>query len=195
VRELVHRKSRVFLDLNFHDIPNTVAKAARQAALLQVEMFTLHLAGGRVMVKAVAEELEAIPTLKPKILGVTVLTSFDDVHWAEVTRAITSHAVAVAESVEGLVEHAPTWGCDGIVCSAFELKAIRKRYPGLYTVVPGIRPAGTQTDDQHRVMTPAQAHREGAHAIVMGRPITQAPDPRAMAESVLKELPVHAVSA
>src|SRR3712207_9327074 len=79
VRELVHRKNRVFLDLKFHDIPNTVARAARQAALLHVDMFTLHLAGGSGMVKAVSQELADIPTLKPKVLGVSVLTSFDDV--------------------------------------------------------------------------------------------------------------------
>src|SRR3954453_16974661 len=83
VRELVHRKNRVFLDLKFHDIPNTVARAAAQAALLHVDMFTVHLAGGSAMVKAVAKELSEIPELRPKMLGVSVLTSFDDVRWAE----------------------------------------------------------------------------------------------------------------
>jgi orotidine-5'-phosphate decarboxylase len=82
IRELVHRKSRVFLDLKFHDIPNTVAKAARQAALLHVDMLTIHMSGGSSMVRAVADELSDIPELRPKILGVTVLTSFDDVRWA-----------------------------------------------------------------------------------------------------------------
>jgi len=92
IRELVRRKNRVFLDLKFHDIPNTVARAARQAALLHIEMFTLHLSGGSAMVRAVAEELSDIPLLRPKILGVSVLTSFNDVRWAEVTKAVSGHA-------------------------------------------------------------------------------------------------------
>ncbi len=188
VRELVHRKNRVFLDLKFHDIPNTVARAARQAALLHVEMFTLHLAGGSAMVKAVAQELADIPQLKPRILGVSVLTSFDDVRWAEVTKCLTGHAVDVSDSVNGLVSHATTWGADGVVCSAFELPVVRERAPSLYTVVPGIRPEGSASNDQARVMTPRQARQAGASAIVMGRPITESPDPRAVVESVLKDL-------
>lgn len=188
VRELVHRKKRVFLDLKFHDIPNTVAKAARQAALLHVEMFTLHLAGGGAMVKAVADELGAIPSLKPKILGVNVLTSFDDVHWGQVTKALTGHAVDIGQSVNGLVEHAAAWGVDGIVCSALELEAIRSMLPSIYTVVPGIRPEGSAANDQGRVMTPRQAHELGASALVVGRPITEAKDPRAVVESILKDM-------
>ncbi len=196
VRELVHRKSRVFLDLKFHDIPNTVARAAKQAALLKVEMFTLHLSGGSAMVKAVAEELkDNIPELRPKILGVSVLTSFDDVRWAEVTRALTGHACDVADSVAGIVEHAAGWGADGVVCSAMELPDVRTRCPGLYTVVPGIRPLGAAAGDQARVMTPAQARAAGAHAIVMGRPITESKNPLEVVNSVLKELSSQAVSA
>jgi orotidine-5'-phosphate decarboxylase len=195
VRELGHRKQRVFLDLKFHDIPNTVARAAKQAALLHAEMFTVHLAGGSAMLRAVRAELDEIPALKPKMLGVSVLTSFDDVRWAEVTRALTSHAVDVGDSVIGVVEHAAGWGADGVVCSAHELEFVRSRFPGLYTVVPGIRPEGFKADDQARVMTPAQAHDLGAHAIVMGRPITGASDPRQVVESVLKDLSVHALSA
>jgi orotidine-5'-phosphate decarboxylase len=196
VRELVHRKCRVFLDLKFHDIPNTVARAAQQAALLKVEMFTLHLTGGSAMVRAVAEELKNnIPEIRPKILGVSVLTSFDDVRWAEVTRALTGHASDVSDSVAGIVAHAAGWGTDGVVCSAMELPHVRSQSPGLYTVVPGIRPLGAAVDDQARVMTPAQARAAGAHAIVMGRPITEAKNPRLVVESVLKELSSQAVSA
>jgi len=195
VRELVHRKNRVFLDLKFHDIPNTVARAAKQAALLHVDMFTLHLAGGSAMVRAVAQEMADIPTLRPKILGVSVLTSFDDVRWAEVTRCLTGHAVDAHESVLGLVEHSTAWGADGVVCSALELPEIRKRYPGTYTVVPGIRPEGYQADDQARIMTPAQAREAGASAIVMGRPITESEDPRGVIESVLKDLAAASISA
>jgi orotidine-5'-phosphate decarboxylase len=197
VRELVHQKNRVFLDLKFHDIPNTVAKAARQAALLQVEMFTLHLAGGSQMVRAVAEEMAEIELLKPKILGVTVLTSFDDVRWAEVTKAIAGHATSVTDSVAGLSEHAVAWGVDGMVCSALELSLIRESHPDLYTVVPGIRPLTSTSpfkDDQARVMTPAQAREAGASAIVVGRPITQAPNPREMAENCLKDLSATPIS-
>lgn len=195
VRELVHRKKRVFLDLKFYDIPNTVARAALQAACLHVEMLTLHLAGGSAMVRAVAEEFAMIPELRPKILGVTVLTSFDDVRWAEVTKALTGHAVDVADSVQGLVGHAISWGTDGLVCSAAELGFIRENFPNLYTVVPGIRPEGTASHDQARVMTPLQAHLAGANAIVVGRPITESQDPRAMAEQILKDLSVTCVSA
>jgi orotidine-5'-phosphate decarboxylase len=188
VREMVHRKNRVFLDLKFHDIPQTVARAAKQAALLQVEMFTLHLAGGSAMVRAVAQELADIPTLRPKVLGVSVLTSFDDVRWAEVAKALTGHAVAASASVNGIVEHAPTWGADGIVCSAMELVEIRNRFPNIYTVVPGIRPEGSEANDQARVTTPARARELGASAIVVGRPIIGAVDPRMAAEAILKDL-------
>lgn len=188
VRELVHRKARVFLDLKFHDIPNTVTKAVRQAALMQVEMITLHLAGGSAMVRAAAEELASIPSLRPKILGVSVLTSFDDVRWAEVTKAMTEHACDVKDSVYGLVEHAAAWGADGIVCSAFELPEVRRLYPSLYTVVPGIRPTGFDPGDQARVMTPEQARAAGAHAIVVGRPITESKEPRSEVGQILKDL-------
>lgn len=188
VRELVHQKHRVFLDLKFHDIPNTVAKAVRQAALMHVEMLTVHLSGGSAMLRAVKDELDEIPTLRPKILGVSVLTSFDDVHWAQVTKAMTGHPAEVASSVDGMIEHATAWGADGVVCSPLELRAIRESFPGLMTVVPGIRPEGMQSDDQARVMTPAQAHKAGASAIVVGRPITQAESPKKMVEQILSDL-------
>ena len=195
VRELVHRKCRVFLDLKFHDIPNTVARAARQAALLHVEMFSLHLAGGSSMVKAVAQELADIPSLRPKVLGVSVLTSFDDVRWAEVTKSMTGHAVDVTDSVTGLLTHASAWGADGVICSAHELEAIREQAPSIYTVVPGIRPEGWSSNDQARVVTPAQARALGADAIVMGRPITESQSPRQVVESVLKDLSSARLSA
>src|SRR5690606_11216070 len=128
----------------------------------------IHLAGGRLMVKAAAEEIEKIPSLGPKLLGVSVLTSFDDVCWAEVSRAMTGHAVDVAASVEGLLENAQEWGVDGVVCSALELPAIRRDFANLNTVVPGIRPEGYDLeDDQSRVVTPARARELGPHAIVM----------------------------
>lgn len=195
VRELVHGKNRVFLDLKFHDIPNTVARAARQAALLHVEMFSVHLTGGSQMVRAIAQELADIPALKPKVLGVSVLTSFDDVRWAEVTKSLTGHAVDVADSVTSLVSHSTSWGADGIICSALDLPRIREDFPTVYTVVPGIRPVGYAADDQARIMTPAQAAANGANAIVMGRPITGASDPKKVVQSVLKDLSVREMSA
>jgi orotidine-5'-phosphate decarboxylase len=134
------------------------------------------------------DELADIPMLKPKILGVSVLTSFDDVRWAEVTKAMTGHAVPASESVINLVEHAVSWGADGVVCSALELEFIRSRFPHLYAVVPGIRPKGSSNDDQARVTTPEHAHRLGADAVVVGRPITESPHPRSVVESILKDL-------
>lgn len=195
VRELVHQQKRVFLDLKFHDIPNTVAKASLQAALLKVEMLTVHLVGGSAMIQAIKAELGEIPALRPKILGVSVLTSFDDVRWAEVTRALTHHAMDVHESVSGLVLEGVRWGADGVVCSAMELDALLRIQPDLYTVVPGIRPAGSGAGDQARVMTPAQARQAGACAIVMGRPIIESRDPRALVESVMKDLSAMRISA
>jgi orotidine-5'-phosphate decarboxylase len=188
VRELVHEKNRVFLDLKFHDIPNTVVKAVQQASFLHVDMFTLHLAGGGEMVKSVVKALADIPTLKPKILGVSVLTSFDDIHWAEMTKTLAGHALAIQDSVHNLISAGAQWGVDGVVCSAHELSFVAKKFPSLYSVIPGIRPQGSSTDDQARVMTPAEARKLGASAIVVGRPITQASHPRKMAESILKEL-------
>jgi len=188
VRELVHEKHRIFLDLKFHDIPNTVAQAAKQAALMHVEMFTLHLSGGGAMIQAVRAELDQIPELRPKVLGVSVLTSFDELKWAQVTRAMTGHTAEVSQSVQGLVDHALAWGCDGIVCSPHEVGQVRKTFPSLYTVVPGIRPAGTAAQDQARVMTPLEAKMAGASAIVVGRPITQSENPRAVVEKILGEI-------
>lgn len=188
VRELVHRKYRVFLDLKFHDIPRTVAKAAKQGALLHVEMITIHLAGGGHMIKEVADEFQEMPLLRPKIIGVSVLTSFDDVRWAEVTKSLTGHAVSTTDSVLGLVDNSAPYGIDGIVCSPLELQDIRSRFPGLYTVVPGVRPAGSSHNDQARTATPAYAREMGAHAIVVGRPITQSQEPRVTVEGILKEL-------
>lgn len=193
VREMVHRKQRIFLDLKLHDIPNTVARAARQAALLRVEMLTLHLAGGSAMFRKVSEEFSEISALKPKILGVSVLTSFDDAQWGELTLAMTGHAARTSESVEGLVEHSTAWGADGVVCSAVELPVLRRRFPSIYTVVPGIRPAGFASGDQARVMTPLEASRMGASAIVVGRPITESPDAKAVTQIILDDL-THAAT-
>lgn len=188
IRELVRRKHRVFLDLKFYDIPNTVARASLQAALLNVEMFTVHLSGGEAMIQAIVRELDEISEIRPKIIGVSVLTSFDDLHWAKVMNALNGHAADVDDSVIGLATHATAWGADGIVCSAQELPQIRKQFPALYTVVPGIRPKGVPAQDQMRVVTPREAKNAGAHAIVVGRPITSSNSPKAVVESILQEI-------
>jgi orotidine-5'-phosphate decarboxylase len=188
VRELVRMKKRIFLDLKLYDIPNTVSKAARQIAFLNVEMFTIHLSGGTAMVKAVSDELKNISDIRPKILGVSVLTSFDDIRWSEVSKAMTGHAAGVSDSVDRLVDLNSTLGIDGVVCSAMELEMIHKKHPGLYTVVPGVRPQGSQMNDQARVVTPKEARELGASAIVVGRPITEASAPGLVVETLLKEL-------
>jgi orotidine-5'-phosphate decarboxylase len=101
----------------------------------------------------------------------------------------------VADSVVGLVSHATAWGADGVVCSALELPLVRKHAPNLYTVIPGIRPTGSESGDQARVMTPGQAREAGADAVVVGRPIILAPDPRAAAEGILRDLSARELSA
>lgn len=192
VRERVKEGHRVFLDLKFHDIPNTVMKSALQAAEMGVEMFTLHLAGGAVMIRTVRDELEkwslASGERRPLILGVSVLTSFDQPTWDDVSFAVGGNASVVTDSVKRLVAQARYWGVDGVVCSPYEIKTVQSADPILYSVVPGIRPKGSKSGDQARVMTPKQAATLGAGAIVVGRPITEAKVPRLMVEKVLKEL-------
>lgn len=185
VRELVHRKKRVFLDLKFHDLPSHAARAARQAALLQVEMFSVHLAGGSQMVRAVADELAEISLLKPKVLGVSILSSFDDVRWAEVTKALTGHAVDVSDSVDGLIEHSVSWGADGVVCSLAEAAAVRGQYPSLYIVVP----------EDGRLTAASLAHQAGASAVVVGAPIIEARAPAQAAQAILKDLSISRIPA
>lgn len=188
IRELVHQKKRVFLDLKLHDIPNTVAKASLQAAMLHVEMFTLHLAGGTGMIHAVRDALAEIESLRPKVLGVSVLTSFDDLRWAEVSRAVSGHGADVHHAVRRLVDAFALEGIDGVVCSAHELESLREHHPHLYTVVPGIRLEKVQGDDQARTITPQEAAFAGASAIVVGRPITKAEKPREVTEQILRSL-------
>ena len=129
------------------------------------------------MFRTVAEELKEIPLLGPRILGVSVLTSFDDVRWAEVTRALTGHASDTTQSVLGLVDAAVSWGVDGVVCSAQEVSEIRKLYPSLYLVVPGIRPYGAPSHDQARVTTPLKAREMGRRCNCGRSPNLRSPYP------------------
>ncbi len=187
VRTLTANGHRIFLDLKFHDIPNTVAQGAKQAAQLGVEYFTLHLAGGSKMIRAVREAIESFGAERPKILGVSVLTSFDDESWSQVTQAVAGSRATVANSVKSLARFAQECGVDGLVCSPQELSLANEIAPRLIKVVPGIRPEGSSNADQARVMTPAEASRDGANAIVVGRPILQAKDRRRAVEKILAE--------
>lgn len=180
VDRLTSKGLRVFLDLKLHDIPNTVAKATESAGRLGVELLTVHLAGGRKMLEAAL----AVPK-RPKLLGVTVLTSFDEGTWSEVTLALSANPASTTTSVRGLFALAESVRMDGVVCSTHELGLLERP---LLTVVPGIRPTGTPAQDQARAATPSEAAQAGARMIVVGRPITQAPDPRAAAHAILAEL-------
>ena len=183
------RGGEVFLDLKFHDIPNTVAGAAREAARLGVLMFNVHASGGRAMMTAAAEGAAAaakeLGVRKPIALAVTVLTSLD--------RGALSRELGVASSVEGHVLHlaalAAASGLDGCVASPNEIAALRtNRGPAWVIVTPGVRPAGSAAGDQSRIATPGAAARAGAHYLVVGRPITAAPDPATAVAAVLREM-------
>ena len=173
--------SKVFLDLKFHDIPNTVRKAVESACALGVDMLTIHLSGGRAMCEAAVAGKGMAKTL---ILGVTVLTSLNDESMAEV-----GFKASVREQVLLLAGLAKDVGVTGLVASPLELAAIRNRFGALFvTDVPGIRPKWSETDDQARTMTPREALRSGADYLVIGRPITAAPDPLEAAKRIVDEL-------
>jgi orotidine-5'-phosphate decarboxylase len=183
VMEIVETGGKVFLDLKFHDIPNTVKNAAVEAAKLGVSMMTIHTAGGAAMMQAVASELrEKFGNAKPLVVGVTVLTSLDDKGLGEV--GVSSN---MDTQVLRLARLAETSGLDGIVCSPREIQMIRGAAGrGFKIVTPGIRMPGQSVDDQQRTATPTEAFAAGADYIVVGRPVTGAPDPRAAIEAMLQ---------
>ncbi|HAY77885.1 MAG TPA: orotidine-5'-phosphate decarboxylase [Gemmatimonadetes bacterium] len=182
VRELVSRDKRVFLDIKLHDIPNTVARAVEAASDLGVDLLTLHASGGQRMMEAAAEARSG----HLKLLGVTVLTSMTMDEMASVWgRKISS----VRDEALRLANLGKEAGLDGIVSSALEASWIRQKIgPSFLIVTPGIRPAGSSSDDQNRVATPREAVRNGADFLVIGRPITRADDPSAAFAAVLKEI-------
>ena len=211
VRDLVASGRDVFLDLKYHDIPNTVAGAVRQAAQLGVCMLTVHASGGLKMLRAAVEaaggsQSSVAPALSrpgepapmrsegarqggvvssgPLILAVTVLTSLNDDDLQEI-----GFSGRVADQAVRLAALARTAGCDGVVTSAREVREIRCELgPGFVIVTPGIRPAGAAQQDQERAATPAEAITAGASHIVVGRPITASPDPAAAARRILDEI-------
>jgi orotidine-5'-phosphate decarboxylase len=183
------RGGEVFLDLKFHDIPNTVEGAAREAVKLGVFMFNVHASGGGAIMSAAArgavEAAKALGVPRPLVIAVTVLTSLD--------RAALASELHVASSVEGHVLHlcriARAAGLDGSVASPNEIRAIRNAMGPAWTVVtPGVRPTGSDRNDQSRVATPRSAVEAGADYLVVGRPVTGAPDPAAAAAAVLAEM-------
>ena len=183
VRELVGSGRRVFLDLKYKDIPNTVGAAVREAADLGVSMLTVHAGGGSKMLRsAVRAAQEVNPDLL--VLAVTVLTSLD-----EPDLSMLGIRGGVLEQVLRLAALALENGCGGVVASAREAEALREEFGNHFKIVtPGVRPAGSGTDDQARVVTPAEAISAGASYIVVGRPITEASDPGAEARAILGQI-------
>ena len=183
VRELVATGHKIFLDLKFHDIPNTAASAVREAGRLRVSMLTVHASGGSAMLRAAAEAA-AQSEGKPLVLAVTVLTSMSesDLHEVGVSGSVNDQVVRLARL-------AIRQGCGGIVASAREARDLRRELGSGFTIVtPGVRPAGTEKGDQARVVTPREAIEAGANHIVVGRPITAAPDPGKAAREIQKEM-------
>ena len=175
----------VFLDLKFHDIPNTCAKAVGAAAELGVWMVNVHASGGRRMMEAARNELEK-KSHRPLLIGVTVLTSMERADLAELGLDIDPQ-----QQVERLARLAQGSGLDGVVCSAQEVALINRLSSAekpFLTVTPGIRPAGSDQGDQRRIMTPEQAKAAGVSYMVIGRPITQAADPAHACEQILASL-------
>src|SRR5574344_2468020 len=183
VEALQARGFEVFLDLKFHDIPNTTAMAVKAAAEMGVWMVNVHCSGGLKMMAACREVLEQHPGAKPLLIGVTVLTSMEQGDLAGI-----GLDVAPQEQVLRLAGLAEQAGLDGLVCSAQEAQALQQQWPAGRLVTPGIRPAGTASDDQKRILTPAQAMQAGSDYLVIGRPVTRADDPAAAVRDILASL-------
>jgi orotidine-5'-phosphate decarboxylase len=185
VVKMVHdHGAKVFLDLKFHDIPNTVAGAVRSAAKLGVWMVNVHASGGAAMM-AEAAQAAAASAKPPLVIGVTVLTSMNE----EGLKEIGVAGSAVGEQVVRLARLAKTSGLSGVVASAQEATMLRRAFGKDFLIVtPGVRPAGAAVGDQKRVLTPKDAIAAGADCLVVGRPITESADPKAAAEAILKEM-------
>ncbi len=183
VRRWVEQGFSIFLDLKFHDIPNTVAKAVVQAARLGVDVVNVHASGGRNMMETAKAALVKEPH-QPLLIAVTVLTSMSDDDLLEIGVQRTAQ-----EQVKALAELTQSAGLDGVVCSAQEATLLKSALGVSFKLMtPGIRPAGSQQDDQKRVMTPEQAQRAGVDYMVIGRPITKAADPAQAVSDILASL-------
>ena len=188
VRDILAHDSKVFLDLKFHDIPHQVAGAARSAAELGVSLFTIHASGGGEMMRRAVDSVNEVAAkggTRASVLAISVLTSIDATILNEI--GVTS---SPSESVLRLVKLAEASGVDGVVASPQEIETIRQtvKRPEFLVVTPGIRPAASESADQKRVATPAAAIAAGASYVVVGRPITGAPDPLTAARNILDEM-------
>ena len=183
VEELAKRNFGVFLDLKFHDIPNTVAKACEAASRLGIWMLNVHASGGRAMMEAARDAVDK-SSQRPILIAVTVLTSMDQAALNE-----TGVEGKLQDQVLRLARLTELSGLDGVVCSAQEATLLRQHVKQDFCLVtPGIRPAAASKDDQSRVVTPANALRQGASYLVIGRPITQAPDPLLSLQAIHAEI-------
>lgn len=190
VEKLKSRGFHIFLDLKMHDIPNTVKGGASSIAALGVDMFNVHAAGGKAMMEAAMEgvSLAGSSDNRPTVIAVTQLTS--------TSQLVMNEEIGIPGTVEDTVIHyarlAKQAGLDGVVASPSEVVAIKAACGSSFqTVTPGIRPAGAALNDQTRIMTPGEALRQGTDFMVIGRPITAAPDPRQALESIIEELVSH----
>lgn len=181
VREIVGRGEKVFLDLKFHDIPNTVAGAVSSASRLGVSLVDVHGLGGKAMMEAA---VGALPAMGTRLLAITILTSHDEESLGEI--GVNG---SMAESVRRLAQLAKEAGADGVVASPHEVAIVREACGSDFLIVtPGIRPAGVALGDQARAATPAAALAAGADYLVVGRPITGAADPAAAADAIVREM-------
>ncbi|MDQ7010576.1 MAG: orotidine-5'-phosphate decarboxylase, partial [Mariprofundaceae bacterium] len=179
VEKLVQMGFDIFLDLKYHDIPHTVARACQAAADLGVWMMNVHTLGGQAMMQAARDALGTAAD-RPLLIGVTLLTSMDQTTFEQI-----GLQGSMTDTVLRLAKLAAHSGLDGVVCSAQEALQLRQQHhPDFLLVTPGIRPANSEQGDQRRTMTPAQASAAGSHYLVIGRPITQAPNPMAALNAI-----------
>jgi orotidine-5'-phosphate decarboxylase len=183
IRAIIDLGLPVFADTKFHDIPNTVGGASRAISALDIAIFNVHVSGGAAMMRAAVEAAQAAPA-RPKVLGVTVLTSMNDDDLVQVRQQGPLPA-----QVKHLANIAQASGLDGVVCSPREIALVRAACgPDFLIVTPGVRPAGAAIGDQRRVMTPAEAVAAGADILVIGRPITAAANPGDAAKAIAAEI-------
>jgi len=188
VRRLRAAGKEIFLDLKLYDIPNTVAHSVKVLTRLGATMLNVHASGGPAMMRAAAracsEAADELGRPRPKLIAVTVVTSMDEAEWSRL-----NYAAPIARQVVHLAKLAQEVGLDGVVASPREAAAIRASCGGNFLIVtPGVRPAGAERGDQSRMATPAGALKAGASHLVVGRPITAAPDPRAAVAAILREM-------